>query len=225
VYPGHVKTVMWTHPSHEEVRILKGTGFSYEARGLILSDHGPTHVDALNHISTAPDARAIIDFPPEDFLTPGVCLDVTARLLEKYIRRQDLEEALRRHKLEVRGGDTVLLWTANYERHYGRNGNRDWLYRYPGLDREGTEFLADAGVLNIGVDAPSIDNWQDPTYPAHSVCRDRSLLNTENLCNLGWVAGRRFIYCGMPLRIVDGTGSPIRALALFSGALGYPYQG
>ncbi|MFQ5896430.1 MAG: cyclase family protein, partial [Nitrospinota bacterium] len=50
VYPGHVKTVMWTHPSHEEIRILKGTGFSYEARGLIFSDHGPTHVDALNHI-------------------------------------------------------------------------------------------------------------------------------------------------------------------------------
>jgi len=41
VYPGHLKTVIWTHLSHEECRRQLGTGFSYETRGIMLCDHGP----------------------------------------------------------------------------------------------------------------------------------------------------------------------------------------
>ena len=38
VYPGHLKTVIWTHMSHEECRRMLGTGFSYETRGILLCD-------------------------------------------------------------------------------------------------------------------------------------------------------------------------------------------
>jgi kynurenine formamidase len=41
------------------------------------------------------------------------------------------------------------------------------------------------------------------------------MINTENLCNLDQVAGKRFIFSGLPLKVIDGTGSPIRAVALF----------
>jgi len=48
-------------------------------------------------------------------------------------------------------------------------------------------FLADAGVANVGTEAFSIDNPAatlpdaDPPYPAHQVCRDRKVLNTERV--------------------------------------------
>ena len=59
VYPGHLKTVIWTHLSHEECRRQLGTGFSYETRGIMLCDHGPTHIDAWSHLSTDPQAEPI----------------------------------------------------------------------------------------------------------------------------------------------------------------------
>jgi kynurenine formamidase len=48
VYPGHLQTTIWDYHSHEETRKRLEGGFSYTTRGLIISDHGPTHVDA-NH--------------------------------------------------------------------------------------------------------------------------------------------------------------------------------
>ena len=41
-----------------------------------------------------------------------------------------------------------------------------------------------------------------------------NITNTENLCNLDLVANKRFLYIGLPLKIREGTGSPIRAVAL-----------
>ena len=56
VYPGHLKTVIWEHHTHEEtVKNFEG-GFSYQSRGLLMSDHGPTHVDALSHLDPRPEA-------------------------------------------------------------------------------------------------------------------------------------------------------------------------
>ncbi len=212
VYPGHVKTVIWDHHSHEETRRLIGTGFSYETRGLLMSDHGPTHVDAINHINPAPESPSIDELPLELFITDGICLDVSHVPPDPYFTKAHLQKALEKAGLDIRKGDTVLLYTGHYDRNYG---TEKWLFEYSGLDAEATNWLADMGVVNVGMDAPSIDNFADKTYPAHTVCKERGLLNTENLCNLDKVAGKRFLWIGLPLRIKRGTGSPIRAVAVF----------
>ena len=36
----------------------------------------------------------------------------------------------------------------------------------------------------------------------------------ENLCNLEKLIGQRFTFIGLPLKIRNGTGSPIRAVAI-----------
>ena len=38
-------------------------------------------------------------------------------------------------------------------------------------------------------------------------------MNTEVLANLDQLCGKRFYYVGLPLKLRDGTGSPIRAIA------------
>lgn len=214
VYPGHVKTVIFTNPTHDETRRMK-KDFSYECRGLLMSDHGPTHLDAINHLTPDPNADSIDKISLETFFTPAICLDVSHVGSQAAISKSQLAEALKKHNLTISQGDTVLLWTGHYDRNYGKNENIEWLYEYPGLDREATEWLHDQGCINVGVDAPSIDNFKDTTYPAHHVCLEREMINTENLCNLNQVAGKRFIFCGFPLKILEGTGSPIRAVALF----------
>jgi kynurenine formamidase len=59
VYPGHLKTVVWTHMSHEKCQRTLGTGFSYETLGIMFCDHGPTHIDAISHLSRKPDAPPV----------------------------------------------------------------------------------------------------------------------------------------------------------------------
>jgi kynurenine formamidase len=93
----------------------------------------------------------------------------------------------------------------------------EWLLNYPGLDREAMLWLADKGVVNVGIDSPSIDSSTEmkyKNYPAHRVCRERKILNMENLAHLEKVAGKRFDFIGFPLLIRRGTGSPIRAVAV-----------
>lgn len=211
VYPGHVKTVIWTHASHDEVRRQLGTGFSYETCGILLCDHGPTHIDSVKHLSTAPDAPPVDQIPLEYCITSAICLDVSDVPRKKQFGRAKIEGELRKWNLDIRKGDTVLFYTAHYVQFYGEP---EYMTDYPGLDREATEFIIDQGCINFGVDSPSPDMWYDKTYPCHSVCAERKVTHIENLCNLDKLLGKRFTFIALPLKIREGTGSPLRAIAI-----------
>jgi len=64
------------------------------------------------------------------------------------------------------------------------------------------------------VDSPSPDMWYDKTYPCHSTCAKRKVTHIENLCNLDKLIGKRFTFIALPLKIRNGTGSPLRAVAV-----------
>jgi kynurenine formamidase len=211
VYPGHVKTVIWQHHKHEDTgRALKGK-FSYASMGLLLSDHGPTHVDALSHMDASPGALAINELPLERFYTSAICLDLSHIPETGFITVQDLEAALKKANLDIQNGDTVLLYTGHFIRNFG---TVQWLEGYTGLDYEATKWLAEKGVGNIGIDAPSVDNPADKGYPSHNACKEFKVLNTENLGDIRPVISKRFQFIGLPLKIRGGTGSPIRAVAV-----------
>jgi kynurenine formamidase len=213
VYPGHLKTVIFTHMTHEECQRQLGTGFSYETRGILICDHGPTHIDSVSHLSRDPEAESIDELALEKCITPAICLDVSDVPLRTQFGRAKIEEQLKKWNLDIRRGDTILFYTAHYDRWYGKP---EYMKEYPGLDREGTEFIIDRGAVNFGVDSPSPDMWYDKTYPCHSVCGERRITHVENLCNLDKVVGKRFTFVGLPLKIREGTGSPIRAVAVLS---------
>ena len=81
VYPGHLKTVIWTHLSHEECKRQLGTDFSYETRGILLCDHGPTHIDSVSHLSRNPDAESIDQLSLKKCITSAICAFVTSYVL------------------------------------------------------------------------------------------------------------------------------------------------
>lgn len=217
VYPGHLKTILWYNATHEETEssFPKEYPFhSYTSMGMLICDHGPTHVDSVFHVT--PDGEPIDKLPLEMFYTEAVCLDASHVPPEKFITLKDIKDDLAKHNLTIKKGDTVLLYTGHYDRSYG---TEDWLFKYTGLDMDAAKWLGDQGVVNIGADAPSIDSSQAMKtryYPGHIVCVEKRILNTENLANLDKVAGKRFIFCGLPLRIRGGTGSPIRAVAILN---------
>ena len=211
VYPGHLKTVVWTHMSHEESDRQLGTGFSYETRGIMFCDHGPTHIDSVSHLSRDPNAESVDQLSLEKCLTSAICIDVSDVPIQTQFGRSKIEQELERWGLDIRPGDTVLFYTAHYDRYYGKP---EYMTDYPGLNREATEFIIDRGCVNFGVDSPSPDMFLDKTYPCHTTCAERKITHVENLCNLDQLLGKRFTFIGLPLKIRKGTGSPIRAVAV-----------
>jgi len=211
VFPGHLKTVVWEHHSHEETRKNFEGGFSYTSRGLLMSDHGPTHVDALNHLDPREDAPSIDEMSLGLFYGNGTCIDVSHKKPQTYISSEELDEAVEESGASVREGDILLFYTGTYDRYHGSPG---YLSQYPGLDESGGKWIANSGIKTFGVDAPSLDNPISRTYPVHMMCRERGITHYENLANLDQLVGRRFTFAGFPLLIRNGTGSPVRAVAI-----------
>jgi len=211
VYPGHLKTVVFDHASHEETGERFEGGFSFQTTGLLVNDNGPTHVDSFSHLDPDPEAASIDRMPLELFYGPAICLDVSSCRPRTDIEPVQLEAALEISGLELRRGDILLLYTATWNRYHG---TREYLTTFPGLGAAGSKWLVDRGVKTFGVDSPTPDNPASRTYPCHMMCRAEHITHYENLANLDQVSGRRFTFAGFPLRIRGGHGGPTRAVAL-----------
>jgi kynurenine formamidase len=211
VYPGHLKTVIWEHHSHEDTAKNFEGGFSYQSRGLLMSDHGPTHVDALSHLDPRPGAATIDQMALDVFYGPATCIDVSHAAPRTSIEAAELDAAAARAGDQIRPGDIVLFHTGAYGRLHG---TADYLSQYPGIGESGSAWIVERGIKTFGVDSPSPDNPASRTYPCHMMCRAHGITHYENLANLDQLIGKRFIFMGFPLRIRQGTGSPVRAVAL-----------
>lgn len=216
-FPGHLKTVIWDHLTHEDtIRSgLTKAPYSYRVTGFILCDHTSTHVDAINHVVTTLGARSVDKLPFEWFIAPGVWFDFSYVPPNGYITKKDVTKAIDKTGVTIRKDSVVLIYTGWYKKW---NSRYDYIRDYPGLDREATEYLADLGAVNIGADAPSTDSFLEvakiKVQPMHIVCREREILNMENVANIDRIPRHEFWFIGLPLKIENATGSPIRAIAL-----------
>jgi kynurenine formamidase len=211
VYPGHLKTVIWVHHTHEDTAPQFESDFSYTTHGILLSDHGPTHVDSLSHFDPRPEAPTIDRMDLSLFWGPAICIDVSDSPPRRDIERARLDQALAASGQELRRGDIVLIRTADWDRHAGMP---DYTVDFPGLGEAAAEWLVEKGVKAFGVDSPTPDNPASLTYPVHLMCRREGIHHYENLANLGEVAGKRFTFVGLPLKCRAGHGSPVRAVAI-----------
>jgi kynurenine formamidase len=73
------------------------------------------------------------------------------------------------------------------------------------VDRKITLFATDL----IGMDDPK--EWWDPT---HHVWLSNGVCMVQQLCNLDKLVGKQFLFVAMPIKMVGGTGCPLRAAAL-----------
>jgi kynurenine formamidase len=211
VYAGHLKTVVWQHHSHEETGPLFESDFSYQSLGLMLCDHGPTHVDALSHLDPRDGALTIDRMPLDTFWGSGTCLDISDVPAREYCDAERLDRALVESGAELREGDVLLLRTGAADR---LGGTPEYTLQYPGLDQSAADWLEAHKPKVFGVDSPSPDNPADRVYPVHLFCRRTGITHYENLANLGAVVARRFTFFGFPLRVRGGHGSPVRAVAI-----------
>lgn len=210
IYPIHQKTFCFINQTHEESKEASGASeVGFEAHNWLISEHCGTHSDAVYEYN--PQGDTIEKMPLEYFYGSAICLDVSHIIYPDWISLEVLQDSLNDSRIDIEKGDIVLLHTGHYARTHD---TPKYILNYTGLTEEATEWLAKKGVVNIGVDTPSIDHFDDHEFVAHKICGKYKITNTENLTNLDKVAGKRFIYYGLPIKFRNGTGSPIRAIAI-----------
>jgi kynurenine formamidase len=215
VYPGHSKTGMWQHSTHEETAERFDSGFSFQTLAFTMNDNGPTHVDSFSHLDPADGALTIDQMPLGLFYGPAVCLDVSDVEPRTDITGERLARTNEASAAQVRRGDILLLYTADWNR---RNGQRSYLSEFPGLGESGAEWIVSQGVKTFGVDSPTPDNPSSRSYPCHMMCRRAGITHYENLANLDKLLNQRFVFAGFPLKLRGAHGGPTRAVAILGSA-------
>lgn len=213
IFPGMPAVSVTMHVSHEEWdRITDSDVVSPAVNRLELGEHTGTHVDALNHMAREYRGQSIDSMPLAMFYTQGICLDLSHKGLQELIGIADLERALSAAGLKIEPGDTVLLYTDHYRRAFGTD---DW-ERSPGLSADATRWLGEQGIAAFGVEAAAPGVRHVSNRQVHHICGELGFTHYENLVNLHQLVGRgRFRFIGLPLKIRGGTGSPVRAVAVF----------
>jgi len=83
--------------------------------------------------------------------------------------------------------------------------------RVPVMEPELPDWLADRGVVLVGVDLPSVDPLDSKTLDIHHALGRRGILIVEGLW-LEEVPAGRYELIALPLRIEAADGSPLRAV-------------
>jgi kynurenine formamidase len=240
VFPGNTRTQLFVTGTHEESGYTveqrlggetdttrrklqrKAQGATEEqplVRTLVVSEHGPTHIDSLTHVDPTSDG-SIDRLPLERFYADAVGIDLSEVPGEEFIETEDIRSALHDAGLSIAESDAITIHTGHRQAHYGVDDPQKrhaYLHEYTGLSEEAAYWLAEQGVENIGIDSPSIDHAsarETGQFPAHDMCAEYEVLNMENMANLDQVAGKRYTLAAFPLKIRDGTGSPIRPVGI-----------
>ena len=213
VFPGMPEVKISMHVSHEEWDgITDSDVVSPAVNRLELGEHTATHVDAINHMARQFRGQSIDTMPLTMFYTQGICLDLSYKGLRELIEPADLEQALAGAGLEIKQGDTVLLYTDHYRRAFG---TADWDHG-PGISSEAARWLGQKGIAAFGVETMSPGVRHVSNKEVHRICGEMGFTHYENMINLHQLIGRgRFRFIGLPLKIRGGTGSPVRAVAVF----------
>jgi isatin hydrolase len=192
---------------------------------LELGEHTGTHFDAPVHWITGKDySDGTTDkIPAKNFVAPVNVIDRSkeAAANPDYLLTVDSVKEWEAQNGPIAAGSWVLLRSDWYK----RNGSAatflnadDKGPHSPGPSKEAIEYLLSKGIIGwgtetIGTDAGSAGGM-DPPFPAHNFMHKANRYGLASLCNLDQLPAKGAVLIAAPLKFVDGTGSPVRALAL-----------
>ena len=188
----------------EPARRLEADGWN--ATTLKLYSHCGTHMDAPRHFLA--DGAGIDKQSLDACIGPARVVDLTPVEPRELITVKRLEP----WHGQIQRGDRLLIRTDWSHRH-GSTAYRDQL---PRIDLELAEWLVNCGITLIGVEPPSVAdvNNREELTVVHRVLLEAGVVIVEGLTNLDAVKSETVELIVLPLRIPDGDGSPVRAIAI-----------
>jgi kynurenine formamidase len=201
----------------------KGPGWYWNV--LHMGEHTGTHFDAPIHWITGkdlPDNRTDT-IPVRRFVGPACVIDVTRDVAanEDYLLMPEHVEAWEKVNGTIPPGAWVLLrtdWSKRADPAAFLNVKADGPHS-PGFHKSTSEMLAkDRDVTGVGVETVGTDAGQagtfDPPFPNHTIMHGAGKLGLASLRNLDQLPATGALVIAAPLKIVNGSGSPLRVLAI-----------
>ena len=112
-------------------------------------------------------------------------------------------------------------WSSRFNdpEAYANFNTNDQMPNTPGISKEASELLANekdvlgVGVETVGTDAGIAPSF-DPQFPNHNIMHGAGKMGLTSLCNLDLIPSKGSIIIALPLKIEDGSGSPVRVIAI-----------
>lgn len=180
---------------------------------LIMNEHTGTHLDAPAHMLGKETGAQVFlhENPIRMYSFPCAvipCLkDASGEITVEDIQAWESEYGA------LQCGEGVFFRTGWDEKWKAFDPEKTFLTDWPGLSSEAAAYLADKEIVAVGTDCLSIDVFGAPGCPAHKTLLKDNITVFENLIHLDQIPARCFIM-SLPLPIWEGTGSPVRVVAI-----------
>jgi kynurenine formamidase len=187
-------------------------------------EHTGTHFDAPNHWVTGRGGEDVASIAAGRLVAPAAVLDCADRVAENPDFLLEIEhiKAWEAAHGPLPAGGWLLYRTGWDARAHSQelflnvdeNGSHT-----PGMSPECAEWVARStpvigmGVETVGSDAGAAASFE-PMFPCHSFMHGAGKYGLTQLQNLDRLPPTGAVLIAGPLRIVNGSGSPVRVLAL-----------
>jgi kynurenine formamidase len=211
----------------EEVSAYDHRGPGWKWHNLTLNEHTGTHFDAPSHWISGKDLpnNAVDEIAPENFVGTVVVIDCSAGAAKD----DDFEltvEGIEAHEAAhgIIPKDAWVLMRTDWSHRSGAaylNMAKDGPHS-PGPTPDAIRYLIDKrdirgfGTETVGTDAGQGAHYTPP-YPAHYFLHGAGKYGLQCLRNLDKLPATGAVLLCAPLKIRNGTGSPLRVLALVEG--------
>ncbi|WMS42477.1 cyclase family protein [Acuticoccus sp. MNP-M23] len=194
---------------------------------LKIGEHSGTHFDAPTHWITGKDyANGTTDrLPVQKVVAPVCVIDCSAETAKDpdFLLTADGVKAWEQEHGEIEPGSWVVMRTDWHKRNGSEaeflNADETGPHS-PGPTVDCIEHIVARGAAGWGTECIGTDAGQaggmEPPFPAHNILHKNERYGLASLCNLDKLPPKGAILIVAPLKIVNGTGSPVRALALVS---------
>ncbi|WP_455170620.1 cyclase family protein [Aegicerativicinus sediminis] len=200
-------------------------GYYYSANDFSTAEHGGTHIDAPIHF--AKGGQSVHEIPIENLIGKAIKIDVSSKSINNpdyLITIDDIREWEIQENIQIPEGSIILLQTGhskfypNKIKYLGTDERGEEAIKklhFPGLSAEAARWLVDNRSINaIGIDTPSIDFGQSQYFESHVILLSQNIPAFENLTNLEQLPNKGFDVIALPMKIKDGSGAPLRIIAL-----------
>jgi kynurenine formamidase len=192
---------------------------------LKLGEHSGTHFDAPIHWITGKDYPdgATDTIPPQRFVAPLNVIDCSAETAVNpdFLLTADAVKAWEARHGRIRPGEWVAMRTDWWKRAHDEalflNADAAGPHS-PGPTPDAIEHILAQGAIGWGSETIGTDAGQaggmTPPFPAHNLMHKANRYGLASLANLDRLPPKGAVLIAAPLKIVHGTGSPCRVLAL-----------
>lgn len=190
-----------------------------------LSEHTGTHFDAPIHWITGKDLpnNSVDTMPIEHFIAPVNVIDCSSEVAQDkgfILTRAFLENWEAEHG-QIEAGSWVFLrsdWRHVADPENFTNMQDDGAHS-PGPDAEAVKWLIEErDVLGFGTETIGTDAGQaflfEPQYPCHHFMHGAGKYGLQCMTNLDQLPAKGALIFAAPLKLQDGSGSPLRVIAL-----------